>query len=186
MTKHRSLRAALKNRVTNETEYRVPLVPIAEARRVWEELSQARQTAQAGEFLRAKERGEGGAPSADIERAISAAEASAEQLQKRFDDMFYIVRFRAMPSDDFDALVQLHQPTDGEVQEATEQRVDKPLWNDLTFYPELLERCAVNSELSAEEWAEELKGWTRAERKEVQARALEANIRSYSTALGFG
>lgn len=177
----RGLRAALKQRVTNETEYRLPIRPLPEVQAIHEELKQARGMAAAGEFLKAKN-----GNTEEIERTVEAAKVAAEQLQAKFDACFYIVRFRPLPADDFDALVQLHPPKEGEISEAQQAGEEPPLWHDATFYPDLLERCAVNSELTAEEWALELASWSRAERKEVQAKALEANVRGFGTALSFG
>lgn len=178
----RGLRQALKKRVPHETEYRLPLAPLAEVKALHAELQQAEQTAAAGAYLRQKnpERVE------EVTRAVEAAQEAAQELRKRYDACFYIVKFRPLPSDEFDALVQLHPPTEAQLLRAREAGEDLPIWNEDTFYPELLERCAVNSDLSAAEWVEELRGWSKAERGEVRSRALEVNVRAFGTALSFG
>lgn len=179
--KPRGLRAALKQRVSNQTIYRVPIVPLAEAQRLQREVQSAEQVVQAGQYLQSRE----GGTNQEVVDGIRAAEKTRDKLQRELDACFYEVRFVGLPADEFDALVQMHPPLDADVREAQGKGDEPPLWNDDTFYPQLLEACAVSSELSAEEWATELKSWTRAERKEVQAKALEANVRSYGTALSF-
>lgn len=180
--KPRGLREALKKRKVKTTVYRIPLVPLEEAQQIRSELDLARQTVSAGEFLKAQ----GEAPQPDVLQAIAAAGEAVKDLESRLEACFFKVEFRGLPAEDFDALVQMHPPTEDQLDEARRKGEEPAMWNEETFYPELLERCAVSSELSAAEWVEELKTWPRAERSEIRSRALEANVRSYTTALGFG
>lgn len=177
----RGLREALNKRQVKTTTYRLPIKPLEEAQKIKSELDMARQTAQAGEFFKARE-----GDTQEVRDAIASAEEAVKQLEKDLATCFYEVQFRGLPAEEFDALVQLHPPTEEQIAEAREKQQEPPLWNETTFYPALLETCAVSSELSAAEWVEELKKWERAERAEIRSRALEANVRSYGTALGFG
>jgi hypothetical protein len=179
--KPRGLREALQRRQVKTTTYSLPLVPLEQVAEIKGELDLARQTVNAGEFLKAQS-----GDTEEVKTAIAAAQQAVKDLEKRFDACFYKVEFVGLPADEFDALVLTHPPTQDQIDEAQRKREDPPLWNEDSFYPELLERCAASSELSAAEWVEELRTWTRAERGELRRAALEANVRSFNTSLSFG
>lgn len=180
MTKQaKGLRAALKDRKTRTTFYDMPLEEYGVCRERARALSVATQTLAAAEALSMRESDE------EIRQAVESSRKAVEAARRELDGCFHRIVFKGLPESDFDALVQLHPPTNAQIEEAKERGDEMPLYNEASFYPALLEHCAQDSELSAAEWADELAGWTRAERRDIQSKALEANVRSYATALSF-
>lgn len=105
------------------------------------------------------------------------ARAEAER-----DACFHRIYFRGLHETEFDALVQLHPPT-------AEQAADQWLWNPDTFNLGLLEACAVDSDLTAQEWAEEIadvERWTRADKKQLISMCLAANQQTMADAVPKG
>lgn len=180
--KPRGLREALRKRQKRVTIYRVPLISFEEASELRAAIQQARMTVQAGELV---EKRSADGDKASIDEALTRARAELAAAEQRLEEGFYEIRFAGLPSDEFDALVQLHPPTEQQLETSALKRDDPPTWNDETFYPALLEACAVDSELSAAEWSEELAGWEKPERVEIQQKCLEANLRSFDRALSF-
>lgn len=57
------------------------------------------------------------------------------------------------------------------------------LWS---FIPALIAACAVDVDSTAEEWAEELAGWSRAEKEAITDAVSRANLQPAATVLGKG
>lgn len=181
MTQKKGLRAALKERKTRTTWYDMPVEEFSVCQERARALSMATQTLAAAEALTQRE----GREREDVRDALQQARDAVDAARKELNACFHRITFRGLPEAEFDALVQLHPPTNAQLEEAQEKDQDPPLFNEETLYPALLEVCAQDSELSAEEWREELKNWTRAERRDIRAKVMEANVRSYATALSF-
>jgi hypothetical protein len=175
----KGLRAALKERKVRETWYDMPLEEYAVCAERARNLSMATQTVAAAEALLMRESNE------ETRTALEQARSAAGKAQEEVNACFHRITFRGLPEKEFDALVQLYPPTNEAIEKAKEDGDEMPLFDEETFYPALLEHCAQDSELSAAEWREELQTWTRAERRDIRAKAMEANVRSYATALSF-
>lgn len=178
--KPHGVREALQRRQVRTTHYDLPLVAFEDAQAKAQDLAIAEQTITAAEFLIAQE-----PHRPDVDDALKVARATRDAARKARDACFHRITFAGLPEDDFDAMVQLHPPTADQIRAAQAKGEDPPLWDSDTLIPDLLEHCSQDSELTAAEWAVELKGWTRGERQDIAAKVLEANIRSFATALSF-
>lgn len=78
----------------------------------------------------------------DFSAEVDRAEA---ELGQRVPEAYVEIKLRAIPPDDFQALVDAHQPTD-------EEREKGARWA-VTFGPAVLEACVIDSDLAAEDWA---------------------------------
>lgn len=178
-TRKQGLRAALRKRAARTTVYRMPLVEFPIIVEKQNAVAAASQTLMAGEALRYRE-----GDREDILAAIEKANAAHEKAKADLEQCFHQIVFRGMPEDEFDLMVAAYDPTEKELDEAKAKGEEQPMFGR-RIYPHLLERCAQDSELSAAEWAEELAGWEKGDRREVEAKVLEANVRSFATALSF-
>lgn len=113
------------------------------------------------------------------EAEIAAAEEALEQAKAAVRACYDTLLFRALPSHEFEALISAHEPT-------KEQQKDGAQWNTDTFPPALLAACAVDSDMSEQEWAEELSPWSVADRNAVFSAALSANVTARSLTLPKG
>lgn len=110
------------------------------------------------------------------------AQQELDKAKAGLDECFHRVWFSGLNETDFDALVALHPPTEA-------QAAKKWLWNSDTFNYALLEACAVDSDLTADEWEAELndaKRWTRADKARIVAAALACNQQTMADAAGKG
>lgn len=76
-----------------------------------------------------------------------------EQLQQEMREHTYTFRLRALPRHEYRALVQAHPPRREENGDPNEADARTGLNQD-TFFPDLVRRCAVDPELTEQEWAE--------------------------------
>jgi hypothetical protein len=113
------------------------------------------------------------------ESEIAAAEAALEQAKEQVRACYDSLTFRALPSHEFEALISAHEPT-------KEQQKEGAQWNNDTFSPALLAACCVDSDLSEDEWAEELASWSVADRNAIFSAALSANVTARSLTLPKG
>lgn len=94
-----------------------------------------------------------------LERDLSAAEDAVRE-----STAWFVIR---QPSPKgrkrYEALVEAHPPTEGQVKEATEKGQDKPPYNDETFYPALLSLACAEPLLTVEEATELFDQWTHTE-----------------------
>lgn len=94
---------------------------------------------------------------------------------------FHRVEFRGLGPKEFDALVDLHPPTDEQA------KAEDPLpWNTDTFPYALLEAATVDSDLTAAEWEAELADeakWTRADRNGLITAVLAAQRQTMADAV---
>lgn len=84
-----------------------------------------------------------------------------------------VVTLRALPAPEWDALVQLHPPTE-------EQAADGWGWNTATFRPALLAACVASpadegEPLDVEEWAQLLMQMPFGDRELLWGAAIEVN-----------
>jgi len=179
-TRKPRLREALKKRTTKKTFYDIPQVEHEVAQKAAEDLVLAKNTVRAAQFLQARE-----GKRDDIVEALAAAQREVEAAQQRVDDCFFRVWFVGMREDNFDALVNAHPPTDEQREQARKAGEEEPIWNEDVLPFELLEHCAQESDLTAEQWREEIEGWTRAEKAEILSRVLDCNVRSFRASLSF-
>lgn len=180
--KPRGLRAALKDRKVRKTYYDIPIVDHEVAQKASEELDVVKNVERAGEYLLSREPEN----AEQLQQAVEAAQREIEKATERLHDCFYRVWFVGMPEKDFDKLVNDFPPSDEQKAEARLRGEDEPVWDEDEFPFHLLERCAQESELTAEEWKAETESWTKAERRELIARVVECNIRSFSSTISFG
>lgn len=105
----------------------------------------------------------------DDEAVQAKAEDVYRQAVAKRDECFYRLWFRGLSDDDFDALVDMHPPTD-------EERNDGASWNRETFIPALLAACTVDSDLTEAEWAAKLaeENTPAAERRAMVSMAIAA------------
>jgi hypothetical protein len=113
------------------------------------------------------------------EAEVEAAEAALEQAKGDLRDCYDTLTFRSLPSHEFEALISAHEPT-------KEQQKDGAQWNSETFTPALLAASCVDSDLSETEWAEELAGWSVADRNAIFSAALSANVTARSLTIPKG
>lgn len=90
------------------------------------------------------------------------------------------LRFGSLAAHRFEELVAEHPPTE-------EQAKDGAQWGE-TFEVALIAACALDSDLTVEEWQAELASdyWSRANRSALFATALAANVTPRSVSLPFG
>ncbi|MFI6883363.1 hypothetical protein [Streptosporangium canum] len=111
------------------------------------------------------------------ESAVRAAAADLAAAEAQMAACYEQVILRAMPPDDFEALISAHKPREG-----SEDRV----WNLETFPKACLMEC-VESDLTAAEWEQV---WTEVlshgERGELCNAAIKVNVRSPDSTLPKG
>lgn len=109
---------------------------------------------------------------------VAEAEAAEQAAREALAACFHRLRFHNLPAHEFEALVGEHEasPEDAEQGE---------VWNRKTLTPALLAACAVDSDLTAEEWAAELASerWNAADLLGVYRAALDANVKQRSASL---
>lgn len=110
---------------------------------------------------------------------LAAAEQALDLARAQVRACYDTLQFRALPSHEFEALISAHEPT-------KEQQKDGAQWNNDTFSPALLAACAVDSDLSEGDWAEELMSWSVADRNAIFSAALSANVTARSLTLPKG
>jgi hypothetical protein len=106
----------------------------------------------------------------DDEAVRTKAVKVVAEAQAARDACFHRIWFRSLGDVEFDALVALHPPLPG-------QDADRLAWNPTTFEPALLEACVVDSDLTAEEWADELADesrWSGPDKRAVSRAAMAA------------
>jgi hypothetical protein len=150
-----NLREALASKRSQQTHYDLVVGDSAE-------LEAALQAASA-DLRHATLRGE--------QPAIDAARASFEEARAALQACLHRVHFTNLEPDVFEALIGVHPPTKA-------QRDEGDRWNEVTFRPALIAACAVDSDMTDADWAEELgsKRWSHADRDEIFGAALAANI----------
>ncbi|MFG3439938.1 hypothetical protein ACGF0J_22045 [Nonomuraea sp. NPDC047897] len=109
--------------------------------------------------------------------AVRKAQAALKKAEAKLKACYEFVTLRALPADDFEALVGAHKPR---------PETDDRLWNNETFPKACLLAC-VESDLSEEDW--ELI-WTtvlsNAERIELSNAAIRVNVRVPDSSLPKG
>lgn len=152
-----SLRDALARKRQRETFYDLEIADPTEPREKYEA---ARAALRLAEMRHGKDSDE----AAEARESLSAARAE-------WSACTYRITFRNLPSDEYEALVAAHPPT-------KEQQDKGDQWDRATFAPALIAACAVDSDMSEDEWVEELKSdrWPVADRDAVFLKALGANL----------
>lgn len=103
------------------------------------------------------------------------AAGALREAEEARDACFHRVYCRGLTLDEFDALVALNPPTDAQAREGRS-------WGN-GFDIALLTVCAEDSDLTREEWEEQLTTWTAAERRRAIAAALEAQRQTLADAV---
>ncbi|NUP24008.1 MAG: hypothetical protein HOZ81_49735 [Streptomyces sp.] len=111
------------------------------------------------------------------EAALRRARTAVTKAEKRLRGCYEFITLRALPADDFEALVAAHKPRP----DTTDQ-----MWN-LDTFPKACFFACVESEMAAEEW-ERLwsAGLSNAERVELGNAAIRVNIRTPDESLPKG
>lgn len=106
----------------------------------------------------------------DSEEA-KAAQAKVDEARAALSACSYRLTFHNLAPDVFEALVAAHPPS-------KEQQDDGDQWNAATFTPALVAACAVDSDMTEQEWIDELNSdrWSVADRNGVFLAALSCNI----------
>lgn len=162
-----NIRDALAKKRQRETFYDLEVADPTEAKEQFEAARAALRLAK----LRA---GDGSPEAAD-------AQAAVDEAREAWMACTYRVRFRNLEPDVYEALVAAHPPT-------KEQEAKGEQWNRATFAPALLSACAVDSDLSEEDWAAEFKSgrWPVADRDAAFLQALAANLEPRSATVPKG
>lgn len=104
--------------------------------------------------------------------AVAAAVAALEACRDR-------LVFQALPAHEFEALIAAHEPQESD-------RASGDQWHAETFVPALIAACIVDSDLTEDDWKQELAGWSVAERNAIFAAAVSANVVSRSVVIPKG
>jgi hypothetical protein len=114
------------------------------------------------------------------EEALAAARAEEAAAQADVDACYHPLRLRGLSAADMEALRQACPPKPGEA--------DGDEFDEDLFRPGLIAACAVDSDLSAEEWAEELTSdrWTLGDVATLYRLALEVCRKPANDGLGKG
>lgn len=117
---------------------------------------------------------QGGAEEAALRRARTAVKKAEQKLSSCYE----FVTLRALPPDEFEALVAAHKPR---------PETDDRMWNDETFPKACLLACVETADISQEEW-EQLwaTGLSNAERIELSNAAIRVNVRVPDSSLPKG
>lgn len=156
-----NLRARLKNKKRRTTTYEMVVVDD----QVLDVFEAALVDAQR-ELRRAKVAAE-----SDDDPKVEQAEAAVERAKQELEKCRDTIVFQSLPSHEFEALISAHEPT-------KEQQKNGDQWNSETFSPALIAACCVDSDLTEDEWAEELRSerWSVADRNAIFSKALSANV----------
>jgi Asp-tRNA(Asn)/Glu-tRNA(Gln) amidotransferase A subunit family amidase len=157
-----SLRDALKAKQRRTTYYDLLISDPSEAEKVVEEAEGTLRLA----LLRNSD---------DVEDCRAAVTAAQERLREHV----HRITFVNLPPDEFEELVAAHPP-------GKDQKKDDE-WHP-SFRAALVAACAVDSDLSEDEWAAELKSerWNEADRSAIFAAALSANVTPRSVTIPKG
>jgi len=160
------LRKALAKKRVREEVYRFAIADDTAARKKLDEANKAKLLAGIGK---------------NTEDELSRKfEAEVDAAQAELDACYEPIVFRGISDKAFEALVAEHPPVGDDKEKAA--------WNVETFRPALIAACAVDADLTAEEWAEELASerWTKADLNEIFSAAVRANTRTVSEGLPKG
>lgn len=157
------LRAALSAKRGNETSFDLTVADPTEAEAELERVSRDLRLAQLRDD--------------DLAEYEAAEQAAKDTLAA----CFFRLRFRNMPAHEFEALVGEHEASEEDAEQGE-------VWDREGLTPALLAACAVDSDLTAEEWATELASerWNAADKLAVYRAALDANIKTRSAGLPKG
>jgi hypothetical protein len=186
------LRDALAAKQVLTTHYDIPMKPRPFIDAIVERLNEARQ-----EAYRAKMPGAMGTK-AQREKRIRETDAKAAEVKAELDACFYRQEFRGLESDaDMDALYNAYPATDEQLAKAkAENEKREKAGEEPEPLPDLdldgfncayVAACAVDSDLTAEEWRAALwsKQWTRADRDALFSRVHQANTYEFKVGIPF-
>lgn len=161
-----SLRSALAAKRVREAVYPIQTADDTVARENLAEAKQRRLLAGVGKDSTTEQ-------VAEAEKAVQVAQAAV-------DACYYQLRLRGISAADLEALINAHPPKpDAE---------DGSSWDEDGLMPALVAACTVDSDLSADEWADELSSerWTRGDRKALFLAAMSVCIKAGNDGLGKG
>ena len=155
-----SLRDALARKKRRETHYDIVLISSDEQDALEERFTDCKRRLALAEIRNATD-------SDDAE----AARTELEEVRDALRGATHRVRFQSLPPDEYEALVSAHPPT-------KEQQAAKEVWDEQTFAPALIAACAVDSDMTAEDWKAELASgrWSTSDKATLFIQALEANV----------
>lgn len=105
--------------------------------------------------------------------AYKRAAKSVDETQQALDACYIELIVRALPADEYDALIDKHPPTEAQEAKAKEKS-EEIVWNEDTFKPALLS-ASVDGDMSADDWSAALKKMTKAESRELWVMCLTLN-----------
>lgn len=126
-----SLRDKLRARQLRSTTYPLAVADTSEA-------EAAVENARAAHRLAVLRHDDGSAE-------VQSAKAKLDEAEAELSECYEHIAIRALPSDEFEALVDAH-PAQGEESNRTP-------WHSATFHPALLAAC-VDSDMAEDDWAE--------------------------------
>lgn len=166
-----SLREQLRGRSLPTEVVRLPRDPAEHARR--------ERALAAAQWALDEARASGGLDTAGLRARVADAQAALDEAP------CLEVTLRTVPPPEWEALVELHPPTD-------EQQARGMQWNPATFRPALLVACVVTPDgedpLTADDWVQVVKAGELAtgEFNTLCNAAVQLNLRSPASAVGKG
>lgn len=190
----KGLRQALAEKKVRRTHYDIPVVESDVADAAGFRVSEARNLVRASRLTLARVKGT--EDEADVAAAVEESEKHLAEAEADYAACFYRVHFRGLPEVDFNALQNaVPEPEEPEALPADasdEQReahaaaqvayeaASDAAEDDFIFA--LMEACADDSDMTADEWREELSSprWSKPDRAAIRRAAVEANVREFS------
>lgn len=161
-----SLRSALAAKRVREAVYPIAIADDTVAREKLAEAKQRRLLVGVGKNSETE-------ANAEADKAVAAAQAEV-------DACYYPLRLRGIAFSDLEALINAHPPG----KDAPEGQA----WDEDGLLPDLVAACAVEDDMTAEEWAKELgsERWTRGDRKALFLAAMSVCVKAVNDGLGKG
>lgn len=162
------LRAALAAKTSLHTFYEMSIVPQEQIEAAKRRLDVARQLL-ASTLIH------------DDPNVRAKAEKTHAAAQAERDACFHRIEFRGLGYTEFDALVGLHPATPAQAKDPKHVA-----WNPETFNAALLEAATVDSDLTAQDWAEELADedrWPAPDRSRLINTCLQAQRQTMADAV---
>jgi hypothetical protein len=178
------LRKALAAKQVLTTYYDLPLVPRATIDKLIPPLEEARRSLLVAPYTNGT--------ATQKKAAVNKAAAAVEDAKAKLDACFYRVEFRGLPGDDdLDALINAYPATPEQIEKAKAAGAegdDVPQIDMDPFNVAYLHACVVDSDLTEDEWREELWSdrWTPADRRAIFDRVHQANQRAASDGIPNG
>lgn len=123
--------------------------------------------------------------------ARQRATTRVTKAKRAYEKHSVTIHFRGLTDDEWDALISAHPPTDEQQQKERDDNVpeeQRSLVDLATFLPAALAVCALDSDLSEEDWTVELASgrWTRGEKLALSNAVQQATNAQPAPGVGKG